>query len=135
MLPARRLDQSVWLDEAGQASRVLVSPSYKRLASVQLTGRAVDADVGDEGRLLAVLAVTGPGPRFELLLLDQGLAPLGRALLPSDAPTGADDWVRVVTENQSVAVAPRQAWVAVGGPQRLQIFDAHARAVFSIPSR
>jgi hypothetical protein len=135
MLPARRLDQSVWLDEAGRALRVLVSPSYKRLSSVQLAGKAVDADVGDEGRLLAVVVVAGPGPRFELSLLDQELVPLARAVLPSDAPTGADDWVKVVTENQNVVVAPRQAFVAVGGPLRLTIFDARGKPVFSIPSR
>jgi len=132
---ARRLDQSLWVDEAGVVSRVLVSPSYKLLSSVQLAGKVVDADVGDEGRLLAVVAVTGPGPRFELLLLDEGLAMRGRVVLPSDAPTGMDDWVKVVTENQNVAVAGRGARVAVGGPLRVTIFDAVGAQLFSIPSR
>ena len=135
MVPARRLDQSLWLDEAGVASRVLVSPVYKQLSSVPLAGKVLDADVGDEGRLLAIVAVTGHGPSFELLLLDEGLALVGRAPLPGDAPTGSEDWVKVVTENQNVVVAARGAQVAVGGPLRVTIFDARGAQLFSIPSR
>lgn len=135
LLPARRLDQSLWLEDSGHVSRVLVSPTYKRLGDAALPGIAVDADVGDAGQLLAVVAVTGEGPRFELLVLDQKLAQRGRAVLPSDAPTGNDDWVKVVTENQSVAVAPLQPRIAVGGPLRLTIFDGEGNLLFSIPSR
>jgi hypothetical protein len=135
LLPARRLDQSLWLQDSGQVSRALVSPTYKRLAGAQLPGRAVDADVGDHGQLLAVVAVTGEGPRFELLLLDHQLGQLARLVLPSDEPTGDDDWVRVVTENQSVAVAPLERRVAVGGPGRVTIFDGEGKQLFSITSR
>ncbi|MES1185973.1 MAG: hypothetical protein ABUL60_19320 [Myxococcales bacterium] len=135
VVPARRLDQSLWLDERGQASRVLLAPGCKRLATVALPGAVVDVDVGDQGRLLALVLVTGPGPRFELSLLDQDLAPLGRVLLPSDAPTGSENWVKVVTENQTVVVAPGAARVAVGGPSRLSIFDGHGAQLFSIPSK
>jgi hypothetical protein len=135
MLPARRLDQSLWVDESGQVSRVLVSPVYKLLGKAQLGGKVLAADVGDEGRLLAAVLVTEAGPRFELALLDQELAPRGRVALPTDEPTAEDDWVRAVTENQQVAVAARAGLVAVGGPRRLTIFDARAKPVFSIPSR
>jgi hypothetical protein len=134
VVPARRLDQSLWLEEEGSASRVLLAAGCKRLSKVSL-GALVDVDVGDEGRLVALVLVTGPGPRFELSLLDQDLAPLGRGTLPSDAPTGADDWVKVVTENQTVVVAPREPRVAVGGPSRVSIFDSHGAPLFSIPSR
>jgi hypothetical protein len=134
LLPARRLDQSLWLQEGGEVSRVLVSPSYKRLAGTQLPGRVGDADTGDDGRLLAVVVVTGEGPRFELLLLNDQLGQLARLVLPSDEPTG-DDWARVVTENQSVAVAPHERRVAVGGPARVTIFDGEGKPLFSIPSR
>lgn len=135
LLPARRLDQSLWLDEQGQASRVLLAAGCKRLAQVTPAGSVVDADVGDQGRLLALVLVTGPGPRFELSLLDQDLAPVGRVVLPSDAPTGAEDWVKVVTENQTVVVAPGQGRVAVGGPGRLSIFDGVGRELFTIASK
>jgi hypothetical protein len=135
VLPARRLDQSLWLEQSGSVARVLVSPSYKQLATAKLGGTALSADVGNEGSLLAVVVVTGPGPRFELELLDQALAPLGRAALASDEPTGADDWVNVVTANQNVVVAPREPRVAVGGPLRVSIFDAGGNQVFSTPSR
>jgi hypothetical protein len=135
LLPARRLDQSLWLQEGGEVSRVLVSPSYKRLAGTQLPGRVGDADTGDDGRLLAVVVVTGEGPRFELLLLNDQLGQLARLVLPSDEPTGDDDWARVVTENQSVAVAPHERRVAVGGPARVTIFDGEGKPLFSIPSR
>jgi hypothetical protein len=133
--PARRLDQSLWLDETGRAARVLVSPSFKLLSSVQLRGLAVDFSVGDEGRLAAVVVVSAPGPRFELLLLDHALAQQAEVVLPADAPTGADDWVKVVTENQNVVVAAKGGQVAVGGPARVTIFDAGGKQLFSIPSR
>jgi hypothetical protein len=135
MLPARRLDQSLWLEESGNVARVLVSPGYKQLARAKLAGKALSADVGDQGRLLAAVVVTGPGPRFELELVDQDLAPLGRAVLPTDEPTGMDDWVQVVTANQNVVVARAEPRVAVGGPSRVSIFDARGNLLFSIPSR
>jgi hypothetical protein len=135
VLPARRLDQSLWVTENGQVSRVLVSPSYKQLGTAKLDGRVVAVDVGDEGRLLAAVLVTEAGPRFELALLDQELASRGRVALPMEEPTADDDWVKTVTENQQVAVAARAGLVAVGGPRRLTIFDASGKPVFSIPSR
>jgi hypothetical protein len=135
VLPVRRLDQSLWLEESGNLARVLVSSSYKQLAQAKLGGTALSADVGDEGRLLAVVVLSGPGPRFALELLDQELAQLGRAALPSDEPTGADDWVNAVTANQNVVAAPREPRVAVGGPLRVSIFDARGNQVFSTPSR
>jgi len=55
-------------------------------------------------------------------------------VLPGDPPTGAEDWLKVVTENQSVAVAPREPRVAVGGPARVTIFDARGKQIFSISS-
>jgi hypothetical protein len=79
--------------------------------------------------------VTGEGPRFELQLLDGELSQLGRVVLPAEAPTGTDDWVKVVTANQRVAVAPREPRVAVGGPERVTIYDARATPIFSIPSQ
>jgi hypothetical protein len=134
LMPARRLDQSIWVDETGHASRVLVSPTYKQLQTVTLAGSVVAVASGNEGRLLAGVEVTGPGPRFELELLDQDLAPISRVVLPADAPTGADGWERVVTENQAVVVAAREPLVAVGGPGRVTIFDGQGRQLFSIPS-
>jgi hypothetical protein len=135
MLPARRLDQCYLVDSAGVVSRAVVSPSFKQLGSVRLSGAPWAAMAGDEGRLLAAIVVAGVGPRFELELLDAELEPSGRFSLPSEAPTGAEDWMKVVTRNQDLAVAPREPRVAVGGPERVLIFDAQGKQLFSIPSR
>ncbi len=135
VLPARRLDQSLWVEASGRVTRVLASPTYKQLQAVTLAGRVEAAASGDEGRLLALVEVTGPGPRFELELLNQALAPIARVVLAADAPTGVDGWERVVTENQAVVVAAREPKVAVGGPGRVTIFDAQGRQIFSIPSK
>jgi hypothetical protein len=134
VLPARRLDQC-FLFERGRVLRAVVSPSFKQLAAVELAGTLLTAAVGDEGRLLAAVVVTGAGPRFELQLFDEDLAQLARVALPSEEPTGGKDWVKVVTENQGLAVAPREGRLAVGGPGRLQVLDASAKLIFSIPSR
>jgi hypothetical protein len=135
MLPARRLDQCYLVDSGGVISRAVVSPSFKQLGSVRLSGAPWAALVGDEGRLLAAIVVAGEGPRFELELLDAELQPSGRFPLPSEAPTGAEDWMKVVTRNQDLAVAAREPRVAVGGPERVLIFDAQGKELFSIPSR
>jgi hypothetical protein len=133
-LPTQRLDQSLWLDAAGSVSRVLVSPRFKPLTSERLVGTPFSVGVGDEGRLLAVVEVTGEGPRFELELFDSKPSLRARVPLPGEAPTGDDDWVRVVTRNQEVAVASRRSRVAVGGPERFRIFDNAGNVIFSIPS-
>jgi hypothetical protein len=131
-LPVRRLDQVLWLDEAGNASRVLTGAKFQRLgSSLTLPGRPYAAAVGDEGRLLATVLITAEGPRFELELRDAELEPLARVALPGDAPTGTADWLKVVTENQQLAVAPHAGLVAVGGPGRLAIFNAAGKELFS----
>lgn len=135
VLPARRLDQAYLVTEQGRVVRALVTPSFKQLSEARLAGSPFSADVGDEGRVLAVVVVTGAGPRFELQLFDAELGVTGRAQLPGDEPTGRSDWLQVVTGNQRVAVSAYEARVAVGGPQRVLIFDARGERLFSIPSR
>lgn len=135
LLPMRRLDQC-FVVERRRVSRALVTPSFRQLAgSAELAGTPLSAAVGDEGRLLAVVVVAGEGPRFELQLFDAELKELGRVPLPGDAPTGGPDWVKVVTQNQGVVVAPGAARVAVGGPGRVLVLDGQGKQVFSIPSQ
>jgi hypothetical protein len=135
MLPARRLDQCYLVDQSGRLSRAVVSPSFKQLPGIQLSGTPWGAAAGDEGRLLAAVVVTGQGPRFELQLFDAELEATGRTELPAEAPTGSEDWVKVVTRNPGLAVAAREPRVAVGGPDRVLLFDARGKQIFSIPSR
>lgn len=135
ILPTRRLDQSYLLKEDGRLTRALVSPLFRKLSELDLGLVPFAAGVADEGRLLAVVAVVGEGPRFELRLFDEALVPRGRAPLPADSPTGRDDWVQVVTRNLQLACAAREPLVAVGGPDRVLIFDAQGAQVLSIPSQ
>jgi hypothetical protein len=135
MLPARRLDQAYLVHSGGGVSRAVVSPTFKQLGSVRLAGAPWAAVSGDEGRLLAAIVVTGEGPRFELQLLDAELEASGRASLPSEAPTGTEDWLKVVTRNQDLAASAHEPRVAVGGPDRVLVFDGQGNQLFSIPSR
>lgn len=135
VLPTRRLDQSLLLGDDGQLSRALVTPLFRKLSQVDLGLVPFAAEVGDEGRLLAVVAVSGEGPSFELRLFDEQLQASGRAALTAEQPTGGDDWVQVVTRNLQLACEPRGARVVVGGPDRAVIFDAAAKQILSIPSR
>lgn len=134
-LPTRRLDQAYLLGDDGQLTRALVTPHFRKLAQVELGLAPFAADVGDEGRLLAVVAVTGEGPSFELRSFDEQLQPSGRAALAADAPNGRDDWVQVVTRNLELACEPRGTRIAVGGPDRVVLFDARAQQILSIASR
>lgn len=135
VLPAPRVDHGSWLTEDGELSRVLVSPSFQRLAARPLPGPVFAADVADRGRLLATIAITGEGPRFELFLFDAELRERARVLLPADEPTLGEDWVQVVTRNQELVASPRAARVAVGGSSRAAVFDAAGKVIFTIPSR
>jgi hypothetical protein len=136
VLPTRRLDQSVLLDAQGGLVSAEISPNFRQLGRSELGVTPLSAAVGDEGRLLAVIALEpGPGPRFSLQLFDAAQRRLANVALPSEPPNGKDDWLRVVTENQSVSVAPREPRVAVGGPQRVSIFDGQGKQIFSIPSQ
>jgi hypothetical protein len=134
-LPTVRVDQSSWLEPSGQMKLVQLTPSFAERARATLVGAPFAADVGDQGRLLAVVAITGEGPRFELQLFDAWLRPRARVVLPAEAPTGADDWVQVVSRNQELAVSRAEPRVAVGGPERVMIFDGAGKVVFSMPSR
>jgi hypothetical protein len=134
-LPTVRLDQSVWIEPGGVMKLVQLTPRFAERARTTVAGAPFAADVGDQGRLLAVVAITGDGPRFELQLFDAGLRPRARVALPAEAPTGADDWVQVVSQNQQLAVSPAEPRVAVGGPARMTIFDGAGKVLFSIPSR
>jgi hypothetical protein len=134
-LPTRRLDQQYLIDERGQVTRALVTPHFRKLSRHELGLLPFAAAVADEGQLLAIVAVVGDGPTFELRLFDQALLEQGRAALPAEPPTGRDDWVQVVTRNLHLAAAPREPLVAVGGPDGALIFDARAKQVLSIPSR
>jgi hypothetical protein len=134
-LPTRRLDQQYFIDERGQLTRALVTPHFRKLSRHELGLAPLAAAVADEGRLLAIVAVVGEGPSFELRLFDEALSEQGRAVLPAEPPTGRDDWVQVVTRNLHLAAGAREPLVAVGGPDRALIFDARAKQVLSIPSR
>jgi hypothetical protein len=134
-LPTRRLDQQHFLDEHGLLTRALVTPHFRKLSQHDLGLAPFAAAVADEGRLLAIVAVVGEGPTFELRLFDEALSEQGRAPLLTEPPTGRDDWVQVVTRNLHLAAAPRERLLAVGGPDRVLIFDAQAKQVLSIPSR
>jgi hypothetical protein len=140
VLKAERLDQCLWLEENGALSRALVTPPFKqlfggKLAVEKLSGTPYSAAVADNGQLLAVTVVTGPGPHFALELRDAKLQPVARVDLPSDAPTGGDDWLKVVTANQRVVASATKPLVAVGGPSRLLVFRGSGERIFSIPSR
>jgi hypothetical protein len=135
VLPARRLDQSYLLGDDGRVIRALVTPLFRKLSEVDLGLVPFAAQVGDEGRLLAVVAVSGEGPSFELRLFDERLEPTGRTALTAEQPTGSDDWVQVVTRNLHLTCEPRGPLVAVGGPDRVLIFNREAKQVLSIPSR
>lgn len=135
LLPSRRLDQSWWLDERGRIERVLVSPQYKVLQRATAVAKPQAAAVGDEGRLLAVVAVTGAGPRFELHLFDPELEPRGTIGLSTDTPEGQAGWAEQVMRNQEVVVDPRRPRVAVGGPDRLLVVDEKSNVILSIPSK
>jgi len=135
ILPARRLDEAWLLDASGRLSQWLIAATPKEQRKAELGASVLAADVGRDGQLFAAVLVSRPGPRFELELRGPDLAPIARVPLPSDPPTGQDDWVARVTRNQELCVAQHDDRVAVGGPDRLLVFDAQGRRVFTSSSK
>jgi hypothetical protein len=134
-LPTRRLDQEYLLDDDGHLTRALVTPLFRRLSEAELGVAPLAACVANGARVLAVLALVGVGPRFELRLFDEKLLPMGSVPLSAPGPTGREDWVQVVTRNLELACDPHQDRIAVGGPDQVQILDGRGQLTLSIPSR
>jgi hypothetical protein len=134
-LPTRRLDQEYLFDDAGHLTRALVTPLFRKLSETDLGTTPLAACMADGARVLAAIAIVGAGPKFELRLFDEKLAAAGQAALPTELPTGRDDWLQVVTRSLELACSPHADRVAVGGPDQVQIFDGRGQRVLSIPSR
>ena len=136
LAPAPRLDQAFWVKATGEARRVLLVPDFKPLGgTIALPGKPIALEVGDSGNLLASVLVAPGALHFDLDLRDAELRPLAQVPLPGDDPTLDEDWVAAVTENQRLAVTPGGRYIAVGGPDRLAIFDAAGQQLFFNSSR
>jgi hypothetical protein len=135
ILPARRLDEAWLLEASGRLSHWLLTATARELRKVELGASVLAADVGRDGQLFAAVLVRYPGPRFDLELRGPDLASVASVPLPSDPPNGQDDWVALVTRNQELCVAQHEGRVAVGGPDRVLVFDAQGRRLFSSSSK
>jgi hypothetical protein len=88
------------------------------------------------GEVLAFLLVTPPGPgqprRWTLLVTDlDGRPRFQTELSERDAPAD-DSWVKAVISDKNLAISWAEPLVAVGGPERVQVWDyAQGRQLFA----
>ncbi|MEB2312854.1 MAG: hypothetical protein OZ921_09620 [Sorangiineae bacterium] len=137
LLAARRQDQ-VWAILAdGRAELVDLSGPRQRVVRRLALG-STPFDVASSDDTLAVVRVVeaaGAPRRWHLDVYDASGEKRLEAPLPPDPPISAgDDWVRRVTSDRSVVLAPKATEVAVGGPGSLALWDVKTgRAI--LPSR
>ncbi|MCA9628590.1 MAG: hypothetical protein KC766_13020 [Myxococcales bacterium] len=139
ILPTRRIDQVWVMDETGKAVRVnladrlrvssaLSSPEHKPSDGAEVAKPLKPFDTISSGRYIARLLVgSGKSERRWKLVVDDlsGKRVLEVDLPPDPLDDGKayDDWIQRVTRNFELAISDAPALVAVGGPNRITLWD------------
>ncbi len=139
IMPTQRIDQVWVMDETGEAVRVnladhlrvsstLSSPEAKSEDGAAASEPAKPFDTLSSGRYIARLLVQrGKAKRHWTLVVDDlaGKRVLERALSsdPLDDGKAYDDWIERVTKNFDLALSDSPPLVAVGGPNRITLWD------------
>ncbi|MGE0326769.1 MAG: hypothetical protein AB7S68_30860, partial [Polyangiaceae bacterium] len=139
ILPTQRIDQAWVMDETGKAVRVnladhlrvsstLSSPAAKSEDGAVASEPHKPFDTLSSGRYIARLLVASGknGRTWKLIVNDLA----GKRILEEDLPPDPfddgkayDDWVEQVTKNFDLALADTPPLVAVGGPNRITLWD------------
>jgi len=123
LLPARRLDQAWAIASDGQvelwqlASRLMV---VKRFAA-----GAPPFSAAASSDFLALVVVDEPGNaerRFRLLVFDNDGKLVLEHALPAGPLESGEDWTEVAVRDRHVALSDTEPFVAVGGPESLELF-------------
>lgn len=131
LLVAARLSEIWALRGDRVAERLTLTPRMHRVGKIALD--PLPFDVATSRRYVAVVHLeqaAGEPKRFSLRVYD----PDGKAVFerPLPEPSGFDargeDWADRVTRNDGVALSTRAPLVAVGGPDRLQVWDLESGA-------
>lgn len=139
ILPTERIDQAWVMDETGKAVRVnladrlrvsstLPSPVAKPEDGAAVTQPPAPFDTLSSGKYIARLVVTSGKDERHWKLIVNDLA--GKQVLDEDLPGDVlddgkayDDWIARVTRNYELAISDGPPLVAVGGPNRITLWD------------
>ncbi|MEZ4370924.1 MAG: hypothetical protein R3B07_08860 [Polyangiaceae bacterium] len=139
ILPTQRIDQVWVMDETGKAVRVNLADHLRVSSSLSSPeAKSEDGAVASEphkpfdtlssGRYIARLLVASGKHKRTWKLVVNDLA--GKRILEEDLPPDPfddgkayDDWVEQVTKNFDLALADSPPLVAVGGPNRITLWD------------
>lgn len=134
VLTTRRLDE-IWLARS-DGKLVLAQLSDSALTVKKTLELPGSFDIATNDTEVALLSLESrpadkaaapdaglPARAWRLLVLDADGKELFSAELPLDAAGASEDWVRELTKNRGVALAPSQPLVAVGGPSFLGVWN------------
>lgn len=134
LLTTKRLDR-VWVARGnGELVLAQLGATLHVVRTIKLSPMLFDIASNDS--YLAALRVEqadGGARSWQLVVYDaDGKQRLAATLPPEATPPPGEDWVRAVTRNRSVSLAPHAPLVAVGGPGALWVWNVKTgRRVFS----
>jgi len=134
LLPGLRLDEFFAVTRLGEVFHLRLAGNLALLARFRLPAPAYAAVANTEA--LAFVLVSGPqaehARRWSLLVTDFDGRPRFSRELPSLEPGAEEDWLSRVVEDKNLAISTFEPLVAVGGPQRVTVWDyAQARELFT----
>jgi hypothetical protein len=131
LLPAPRLDEVFAVSRAGEVVHVRLERGTPELGRFQLPAPPFAAVANAEA--LAFILVSPPAPgvprRWSLLVTDlTGQARFGTDLAEKGASAG-EDWMEAIIEDKNLAISESGPLVAVGGADRVQVWDYEKSAL------
>lgn len=136
LLRTHRQDQMWVIWSGGKAELVQLGGELRSVRSLSLEGTGFDVASNDD-YLAEVRVEEAPGkPRkWSLVVYDNaGKKRLDVALPDDPAVPPGEDWVRILTRNRSLALAPRKPLVAVGGPDSVALWNIDSGKQLLSPS-
>jgi hypothetical protein len=124
-LPAKRLDQVWLLTRDGTWMLAQLGAGLTVVKRIPTGALPFDAASNDQGLAVLELEQSPARPRrWRLAVYDHGGERRFSADVPDEsAPGTRDDWVSVVTRNKNIALSRHEAWVVVGGPTALRVWN------------
>lgn len=134
LLPGMRLDEFFAVTRKGEVLHLRLADALVLLARFQLPTPVYAAAASTDALAFVLVSdpQTGQARRWSLLVTDLSGRSRFERNLPGTTPGAEEDWLTAVVQDKNLAISTMEPLVAVGGPQRVTVWDyAHGRERFT----